>query len=346
VRIIARPAFRNRHRNPYNWLLYSHVQALGVDVQEFSDAGALTRDDAVLHLHWPEARMAVESARSAVKQIVAQQHAIERARRLGIKIVWTAHNLSSHEQGHPWLEHLFWKAFIPRIHGFISLSAAGRASAIARYPRLGRIPGFVIPHGHYRDVYPNTISRAEARDRLGISHDATVLGFVGLIRSYKHVPQLLSTFRQLHDQDAVLLVAGRVMWPETVEGIRSTAGADPRIRLHLDFVPDDDIQIYLNAADLVVLPFREILNSGSALLALSFDRPVLVPRAGSIEDLRRETGDDWVRTYEGELSIDDLRGAVRWAQAPRKPLRPCLDRHSWSEIASRTVEAYRTLTSH
>ena len=69
--------------------------------------------------------------------------------------------------------------------------------------------------------------------------------------------------------------------------------------------------MYLPATDLVVLPYRDILNSGSAVLALSFDRPVLVPRRGSLGDLQNHVGRQWVRTYEGDIGAAELEAASR-----------------------------------
>jgi beta-1,4-mannosyltransferase len=341
VRIIAWPAFRNRHRNPYNWLLYTHLRDYGVEAHDYQDVEVPTADYSILHLHWPDARLKAGSARTALKQLISQHRLIGRARRAGIRIVWTVHNLGSHERAHPWLERLFWRTFLPRVDAYISLSEAGRAAALARHPRLARVPGFVIPHGHYRDAYPNSVGREEARARLGIPPSAIVLTFIGLIRSYKNVPRLLAAFRGLRDPDALLLVPGQVVWPEREETIRAAASSDPRIRLRPGFVPDDEIQLYLNAADLVVLPFREILNSGSALLALSFDRPVLVPAEGSIVELQATVGDEWVRTYQGVLSTDHLADAVQWVRRRTDPGRAPLDDRSWSEVARQTAEAYR-----
>jgi beta-1,4-mannosyltransferase len=343
VQIVARPAFRNRHRNPYNWLLYTHLRELGVEVHEFADLDHLTSDHAILHLHWPEARLNAGPAHAALRQMLAQDRAISKARRLGIRIVWTVHNLRSHEQAHPWLERLFWRRFIPQLDAYISPSDAGRQAALERHARLARVPGFVIPIGHYRGVYPNAIDRAEARARLGIPAHVTVLGFVGLIRSYKNVPRLLSTFRRLPDPHIRLVIAGKPEWPETESRLRAAAGADPRVRLDLGYVPDDELQLYLNSADLVVLPFREILNSASALLALSYDRPVLVPDLGAMAELQASIGDHWVRTYGGDLTTASLVDAVRWVRSRPAMPRPHLEPLSWSRVAEATAEAYRMI---
>jgi glycosyltransferase involved in cell wall biosynthesis len=108
-------------------------------------------------------------------------------------------------------------------------------------------------------------------------------------------------------------------------------------------VPDSEIQVYLRAADLVVLPFSETLNSGSALLALSFDRPVLVPRQGALAELASEVGSEWVRTYNGPLTETLLASALE--DARRRPQGRCdaLARLDWGPLAKRTLEAFERM---
>ena len=76
----------------------------------------------------------------------------------------------------------------------------------------------------------------------------------------------------------------------------------------LRYISDEETQIYLRASDLVVLPYRDILNSGSALLALSFDRPVWLPEGNLADDLRDVVGEAWV--YSGELTPNNLLNAL------------------------------------
>jgi beta-1,4-mannosyltransferase len=92
---------------------------------------------------------------------------------------------------------------------------------------------------------------------------------------------------------------------------------------------------------LVVLPYREILNSGSALLALSFDRPILVPLRGTLGELQSQVGADWVRAYTGELTTAHIEDAMQWAlHTPRSGQAP-LQALDWQELAQQTIRAYK-----
>ena len=228
-----------------------------------------------------------------------------------------------------------------RIDAVIHPSAAGRHAVEARFPVLARRPRAVVPHGHYRGAYPDTIAPDAARATLGVPADARVAAFVGLVRPYKNVPHLVRTVRALGGSagPVALLLGGAPLTPALADEVRAAADGDPRIRIELAHVPDDRLQYYFRAADLVVLPFTNITNSGSAVLALSFDRPVLVPARGAMGELQNLVGPDWVRTYEGELTPETLRDALAWAVHARDG-RPRLDRLEWSEIARGTLALY------
>ena len=199
-----------------------------------------------------------------------------------------------------------------------------------------------MPHGHLRDVYPDTVSREEARASLRIPESARVLAFFGMVRSYKNVPHLVRTFRALPSGlgDVILLVAGAPRTPALADDVRAAAGGDPRVRLTLEHVPEQDVQRYLRAADLVVLPFTEITNSGSAMLALSFDRRVLVPHRGTMGELagarRDRLGVHLRRRPDARRSGRRHRvGSGRaLAAAPR------VEALEWQPIARQTLSLY------
>jgi glycosyltransferase involved in cell wall biosynthesis len=297
----------------------------------------------VLHLHWPDIAINRGSLPRALVRGTVLLLLIAAARLRGSRVVWTVHNLHSHERIHPVLERWFWRGLIPLLSGYTALSKGGSAAAREQFGALRGRPGFVIPSGHFRGLYPDTVPDEEARRRLGIPAGGPVYGFVGQIRPYKNVAHLIRTFRHLPDPDARLIVAGRPDSPATREEVESACGGDPRILCVLSHVPDDQIQIYLRACDLIVLPFTDVLNSGSALLALAFDRPVLVPLLGAMGELRAEAGEAWVRTFTGALTASELSDAFTWARNRRGDRCRMLEDLSWASVARRTLDAYVAL---
>ncbi len=344
MKIVAWPTFRNKTCNPYNYLLYTHMKQFGAEIVEFSPREFLSDRFAIWHVHWPESVLNTPNPIHAFAKMTGLITLIKLAKARGTCIIWTVHNLGSHEKFYPGLEKLFWRIFTSYVDGYISLSKVGVSMALERFPMLRRVPGVVIPHGDYREVYPNVISRQEARRRLGLQEQAKVLLFFGQIRQYKNIPYLIRTFKQLSNPQLVLLVAGRPSSEGLKKDVLKEASEDARVRLYLEFVADEDVQVFMNAADLVVLPYREILNSGSALLALSFGRPVLVPEKGAVSELKVGVGEEWVYTYQGELTPQVLAYVLERIGIPRDA--PALEKFNWNNIARMTLEFYETVLNN
>ncbi|HEX2219101.1 MAG TPA: glycosyltransferase [Gemmatimonadales bacterium] len=345
LRVLAWPGAGFRAKNPYTWLLYSHLAQLGVTVRDFSPARVLRGGYDLLHIHWPEKALTALPLLGRTGGAGAALGLLEAARRHGAGIVWTAHNARPHEFRDTALERWYWAQVVRRVDGVIHLSETSRAAVEARFPGLARRANAVVPIGHYKNSHPDTMTREEARASFALPVGARVLTFLGLVRPYKNVPHLIRTVRALPPETGVvLLVAGEPLNRELAEEVREAAGDDSRVRLALHHVPEDDVQRYMRAADLVVLPFANITNSSSVLLALSFERPVLVPALGTMGELQDLVGADWVRTYEGELTPAVLTDAVAWIN--RRPAGvPDLQALDWTTIAEQTLAFYRAVTA-
>jgi beta-1,4-mannosyltransferase len=345
LRVLAWPGPGARARNPYTWLLYSHLAKLGVRVRDFTPGRALRGGFDILHIHWPEKVLARPGRLARMAAAIAGRAVLEAARLHGARVVWTTHNARPHEGGDSRLERWYWSGLTRSLDGVIHPSAASQVAVESRYPAIASIPHAVVRMGHFRGSYPDRISREEARAGFGIPESAAVVTFLGLVRPYKNVPHLISTVRALPpERNVVLLVAGKPLQAGLAPEINHAAAGDPRVRLALRHVPDEDVQRYLRAADLVVLPFTDITNSGSALLALSFDRPVLVPRRGAMGELQALVGPDWVRTYEGDLTPAVLDQEIAWARG-RRAAALDLSPLDWEAIAKETLEFYRAVAS-
>jgi len=142
------------------------------------------------------------------------------------------------------------------------------------------------------------------------------------------------------DRDARCLVTGAPADATLRTDIERAAVGDPRVRLDLRHLKRAELATAHRAADLVALPYREILNSGSALLALSLDRPVLVPRRGALAELADTVGEAWVRCYDGDLTPAVLAEALAWAREAPRSARAPLDAFAWSGIARAHQQAY------
>ncbi len=105
------------------------------------------------------------------------------------------------------------------------------------------------------------------------------------MRPYKGLEELLPAFRALPEADVRLLLAGQPGSHAYLAALTDLAGGDPRIHLVPQYVPAEEVQVYLNAADFCVLPYRQITTSGAALLMFSFGLPVIAPGIGAFPNL-------------------------------------------------------------
>jgi|GEM_PF-138983 len=342
LRVQAEPAFRTEAANPYNGTLYRAIQRRGARVSDLSYWRLLVEPTDVVHLHWPDLSFLSGSRRTIhVARLVLFYGALRIVRPRGTVLVWTVHNVTSHEERSSGpIRRAAERLLVRNVDGIIGLTEQGVEAAREAYPGLHEVPAAVTPHGHYRDDYGFGVPRDQARAALGLPHDRPVVASVGQIRAYKNIPHLIRVFRSL-PTDAVLLVAGSASPAELEAEIREAAGDDPRIVLRLRFLPDDELAATLAAADLVVLPYSRIQNSGSAILAASADRPVLVPDLGAMRELRAQLGESWVGLYDGELGAADLQEAIAWATRDDRPATADLSALDWDAIAAQTLTAYR-----
>ena len=143
----------------------------------------------------------------------------------------------------------------------------------------------VIDHGNWLDFYRHDKTRAEARQELGIQEDTFVYLFIGLCKPYKNLHLLVEKFAEA-PANSLLLIAGRFDDELYYRSVSEKTKSIPReIRIDARMIPDDELQVFLKACDVVVLPYAKSLTSGAAILALSFGRPVVAPRLGHLCDL-------------------------------------------------------------
>ncbi|GBF33918.1 glycosyl transferase group 1 [Desulfocucumis palustris] len=343
MRVLAWPAFKNKNENPYNWLLSTHLVNIGVMVEEFSINRLVQGKFDILHINWPDAVLNNKNRIIVyIKSLILLIILISIKMR-GTKILWTVHNLHSHENYYPRFEKWYMSKFISLIDGHISLSEEGKKALLNIYPILKRMPGFVVPHGNYREIYPNKVDRDESRIFLDIPLKAKVVSFVGQIRPYKNLEKLIKVFKEISDENVYLLVAGKPSDVQLGEIIKYEASKFDKIILFLDFIPDNMLQIYVNASDLMIFPYGEILNSGSAFMALTFNCPIMVPSVGAFKELKDILGGNYVITYDGELTAEKLVMAIKEITKEKVLEKHVLEEFEWNKIAPKVLNVYKYL---
>lgn len=305
--------------NPYVVELNRRL-AERTDLLRFSWRALLGADWDVFHVHWPEVLVRRSSVLRTLAACLAMAIGMVRARATGRRVVRTMHNVAPHERQ---------PMTVRAVLRLVDASTSGwiRLNDRTAVPDHGVVA--TIPHGTYRDWFADQPHPPRLRRRIM---------YAGLVRPYKGVDVLLAAFAGMVDDEATLHVCGRVADASYGSVIRALATGDPRVTVDLRHVPDDVLAREIGEATLVVLPYRELHNSGTALLALSLDRPVLVPSNEATADLAREVGDDWVLRFDGELTSAALAAAIERAADLRGS--PDLSARSWDAIADEHVTLF------
>lgn len=293
-----------------------------------------------------------------------ERRALRRLRAAGVAWVETVHNPRPHGGERSLLP--AGSAPCGEAEAWVALSAAAAATLAAEHPSMAaRIrlipPGIDAPAGFPPEgsgrpeavAGPNARElAAAARARLGLDAAAPMALFLGLIRPYKGLDLLLEAFAGVLRglPEACLVVAG-LPRPSFRPYARQIArlGLGERVRTDLRYLPQNVMDDYLAAADLVVLPYRGASQSAVLGAALERDRPVVASATGGLPEMLPEVaaemlvpaGDAAALARAMSRLLGDRAVA---AELGRQAGRAARQRFSWARSAAATVELYRELT--
>lgn len=316
--------------NPYVHMLDEALSSTpGVEHLRFDRRRALFGRLDAIQFHWPETLF---GAGTGAKGLARRAFATALRVRLSlgdVAVIRTVHNVELPKDVSPWQRrYLEWVE--RRTDHRIILN-----DLTALPPGSGST---LIPHGHYRDWFADVEKTDAAPD---------TLGFVGLVRRYKGVEDLIRVFRETADAapELRLRIAGNPTSSGLADEIRADAAADRRIDLDLRYLSEPDFARAVMNSSGIVLPYRFMHNSGTVLAALSLDRPVLVPRTAVNEQLSAEVGAGWITMFDGELSASDL---LSFADALRTPPAgsPDLSARDWDRAGAAHREAFERAVAH
>ncbi len=212
----------------------------------------------------------------------------------------------------------------------------------------------VIPHGINNSVPDTDLTTAQAKQRLGIKEGDKTILFFGAIRPYKGLEYLVDAFLRLaetHPEYRLIIAGGRRKeagkYLEDIQRTISAHASGGQVIQKVQHVPDEETEIYFKAADVLVLPYTHIFQSGVLFVGYSFGLPVVATDVGSLRDdivegrtgfmckpcdpvdLRRA-----IEEYFGSdifKTLDSRRQEIRdWASAM----------HSWDEVGGITRDVY------
>jgi len=267
----------------------------------------------------------------------------------GSKIVWTVHELEIPESHHPELDKMCNRHVASLSHAIVTHCESARSQVLEAY--CSGCPGKVkvVPHGNLINALDNTMSRSDARTFLKIPASSLVLLFLGTVRPYKGVTELIEAHRQLNRDDVLLLIVGgpildRKECADYRDAVEKSIGGRQNVRLILKRIHDQEIQTYMNASDAVVFPYRSILTSGALITAMGFGKPCIASRLGCMAETLDDNGGFLYEPNDPSGLFNALCACLENVEKlPEmgEHNRRLAQNMTWHRIAELTLQAYR-----
>lgn len=278
---------------------------------------------------------------------------------LGKRIAFTAHNVNQgkRDANDSWLNRVSLKIQYG-LCDQIFVHTQKMKDELCRHFTVSEKAVSVIPFPINNALPDTQLAPAEAKRRLGLGHDEKAILFFGRIRPYKGIEYMLDAFRALsakREANYRLIIAGEPIkgCEDYLQEIRRSVGSDfaqDQVIWRTEFIPDADVEMYLKAADVLVLPYKEIFQSGVLFLAYAFGLPVVATDVGSFREeiVEGSTGflckpgdpADMARAIETYFASDLFRNlSVR-----RREIKDYANaHHSWRTVADVTCSAYANM---
>jgi glycosyltransferase involved in cell wall biosynthesis len=195
---------------------------------------------------------------------------------------------------------------------------------------------------------------SQLKEKILIPEGVVTFLFFGQIKKVKGLDILIRAASNLYYKDTdhrfILLIAGK-FWHEDKDyylSLIENSGIKDKIISRFEFIPDDELPVYFSMADIVVLPYREIYQSGVLLLSMSYSKPVIASNIPGMSSIVEDGKNGWL--FESE-SIEDLEKVLKKAIASRHCLRELgsnakslMDKnYDWIKIGKETINVYHSL---
>jgi glycosyltransferase involved in cell wall biosynthesis len=273
---------------------------------------------------------------------------------LSKRVIFTAHNVNAgkRDRNDSWLNRILLKIQYSLCdHVFVHTD--GMKSEMTSEFRIPESKVSVIPFG-INNTVPNTgLSRREAKAQLGVSPADKALLFFGNIAPYKGLEYLIAAFTELtkNDPSYRLLIVGRPKgfkdyWSQIEGTIRSSCIGDRVIKI-IEYVPDKATELYFKAADILILPYTHVFQSGVLFLGYSFGLPAIASDVGTLKEeiIEGQTGFVFKPQDSSDLAskIDKyFRSELfRDLETRRAEIKAYAnERYSWDKVAAVTTSVY------
>lgn len=303
----------------------------------------------IIHIQWIEALFGWDLNHFAQQELYRLKNRLEVLKSKGSKIVYTRHNSIPHNYQNHNVKELF-KLVSQSSSGIIHLGEFSVKDFEMLYPELsGTCKHAIITHGNYSSL-KNHLSRNEARKILNIDLNRFVILCFGTFRSKKERNLILNAFIEAKIANKTLLTNRWMVQDKNRNRIKKTTDAiyrrllclSKKYRLNNQFTKDDQVQYYMNAADVLVISRIDQLNSGNLYLGLTFGKVVVGPAIGNIAETIQATGNILFNPDEQGTLKKALETSLQLMESDLtySNLKYSTDHCSWDNIAKKHLEFY------
>ena len=268
---------------------------------------------------------------------------------LGFRLIVTAHDVNSLADGLSVALFSHWSYRLADrvvVHNLVS-----KRELLASLPVTSE-KVVVIPHGNYLNEIEELPESSTARKALGLPLNAKVLLFFGQIKAAKGLDILLAAMPDIiaAEPKVKLVVAGR-LWKETFQKYQQIIDLhhiEEYCHLHIDHIPHDRVSSYFAAANLVILPYHKIYQSGVLLMSMSYGKPVLTSDLPGMTEVisDNDTGYLFSTRDVKDLATNVIRIFNNLKEADivaKNGLNLMTDTYGWERIGQRTRFLYQTV---
>ena len=278
-------------------------------------------------------------------------------RMLGKKITFTAHNVNAGKRdlNDSFLNRLSLRVQYNLCH-HIFVHTERMKSELVRDFCIPESKVSVVPFGINNTVPDTTLSIAEAKRQLGISGGDRTLLFFGNIAPYKGLEYLISAFAELLNKDRSyrLIIAGKPKgskgYLKQIQQAMARSGILDRVIQRIEYIPDEEAELFFKAADVAILPYTRVFQSGVLFLGYSFGLPAIVSDVGTLKEeiIEGQTGFVFNPQDSSDLAskIEEYFKSqlFRNLETRRAEIKAYAnERYSWSKVAMITAATYSRL---
>ena len=309
----------------------------------------------IVHFQWPEYVFGSNKKHISDEEVERLNARLGLLKEKGIKVFVQIHNLKPHKNRDKNVLHLY-ELLYQQADVMVHMGGYSHALLHSQFPHVRHI---VVPHHIYDNMLPFSITQYEARQQLNLPQDKKIVLSFGKFRSDQERSFVLNLKKRIEHTSLFTLHPSLFLMPgfyrETLHTLnlkKFITRLYHTLRYRLkgvqfcnDVIPDDLMQCYFCAADVVLIQRLDILNSGNLPMAFAAGKVVVGPNVGNVGQILRETGNFVFDYTDMDSAVNSILAALKVSETDKGTQNKKYAEEHWSSavIAKAMIENYKTV---